>query len=491
MKNRLTNMLLKNWIFSKRPDLSLAICIGIFSIFFYTLNLTPSISAGDNGELTTAMHFLGVAHAPGYPLHSLIGKIATFIPIHNVAWRANFFSAICGGLTLFFATLVYIRLLILVKVLKRYVFISAAVAALAFMLSETFWGQAIICEVYTMSSIFYPLLFLILLRWYEAVVGNKEKKYPYFGENYLLAFSFLFGVALCGHQTIILIEVFVGCFVLYGLLKHVILQRKLSTRQLYIGMGYLGFVCLVFLMAWIFYYLYIMRLKSNLYFEDHLNVKIGLGVFVSLNLVLFFYYFFFRFFASDLLNPHNSLQKLSFLLIKMFVFLYLGFAIYLYMIIRSHGNPPINWMGISEAESFWGKLSKFFNALHRKQFGNTGKIPFSLHNFVWQIKILIFNIHGSQFTISFFLLALGGLLKLYLRSTFWFWFLLIMVISYNLQLTLFLRFDFNDKDIFFVKVFYIFSYFTFSIFIAFGISWFLEALEKGISFFKKEKKIKG
>ena len=461
--------------FFTRWDLLLAIVLGVFAIAFYTMNLTPSISAGDNGELTTAMHFLGIAHAPGYPLHSLIGKLITLLPIKNVAWRANFFSAVCGGITVTFAALVYLRLLSMASFKKTFAYASVFLTAMAFMLSDTLWSQSTFCEVYTIGALFHPAMILVLLKWYDAVrTQNPTSPYPYFGERYLLLYAFLFGVAMCAHQTVIMTEVFAASIISYGLIKHVITPRQISPQAVFKGLNHLAFVFLVLLIAWVFYYKNIMSLKTNLYFDNYSHTKTGLGVFCVLNALLLMYYFLFRYFATDAVNPHNSLQKFSFLTVKLFFFLYLGFAINLYMFIRSHGNPPINWMGINETENLWEKFAKLFNAIHRKQFGNSGKVPHNLHNFFLQIKVLITRIHGDQYTLAFYLTGLVGLVAMFKKLKLWFFLTLIMIISYNLQLTYFLSFGFDDRAIFFVKVFFLFSYFAISIPMAFGIAYLME-----------------
>ena len=57
----------------------------LFTFLLYLFTLTPSLSAGDNGELTTAAYFLGVGHAPGYPFYTLMSKLFTYIPFGNIA----------------------------------------------------------------------------------------------------------------------------------------------------------------------------------------------------------------------------------------------------------------------------------------------------------------------------------------------------------------------------------------------------------------------
>ena len=45
------------------------------ALFTYVFTMTPGIAAGDCGELTCAVYFLGGAHSPGYPLYCIVGKL--------------------------------------------------------------------------------------------------------------------------------------------------------------------------------------------------------------------------------------------------------------------------------------------------------------------------------------------------------------------------------------------------------------------------------
>ena len=80
----------------------------LFTFFLYLFTLTPSLSAGDNGELTTAAYFLGVGHAPGYPFYTLMSKLFTYIPIGNIAWRTNLFSGTCAAFAMIFFYLIMV-----------------------------------------------------------------------------------------------------------------------------------------------------------------------------------------------------------------------------------------------------------------------------------------------------------------------------------------------------------------------------------------------
>src|SRR6476620_4232225 len=53
---------------------------GIVALGVYLCTLAGSVPPGDGGEMISAAYVLGVAHPPGFPLHTLLGKVMTFLP---------------------------------------------------------------------------------------------------------------------------------------------------------------------------------------------------------------------------------------------------------------------------------------------------------------------------------------------------------------------------------------------------------------------------
>ena len=465
-------------------DFWVATAVALVSVLFYAFNLTPSLSGGDNGELTTAMHFLGIAHAPGYPLHSFLGKLATFIPFKNVAWRANFFSALSTGVVLYFCVLVYIKLLLIYKIRRSYIYCISAITAIVYALSDVLWNQSIMCEVYTISAIFHPLTFLILIKWREQIIDHQQSRFVYLGESQLLAYAFIFGVALCSHQTIILTVPFVVVFVLFTLYEYQFKGRDLFDQKMIIGMVTLAVILILVAISWFMYFSKIASLKSNLFQNNYQNTKFSVSVFVICQLIMLFVYLGFRF--TNKINPADFYQKLGLLLVKFFGMVFLGFCVYLYVFIRAEGNPPINWGGINEIkannfmEVVWGKLAKFFTMINRKQFGDSGRVPLNLYNLLQTLKVVMIQINGIQFSIPFYLLMILGVIRLY-RDRFWLFAWSVMFLSFNIALSVFLRFNFNPRDLFFVQFFYIFSFFAMTIPICFGLVWSMEFLERQLS----------
>ncbi len=64
------------------------------------VTLAPDVLPADAGEFQVVAATWGIAHAPGYPLYTLLaGMFAHGLPFETMAWRVNFFSAVTGAVT--------------------------------------------------------------------------------------------------------------------------------------------------------------------------------------------------------------------------------------------------------------------------------------------------------------------------------------------------------------------------------------------------------
>ncbi|MFH0774464.1 MAG: DUF2723 domain-containing protein [bacterium] len=80
-----------------------------FGVYLYTL--TPTVGFHDSGELITVAYTLGIAHPPGYPLYTLLGKVfCTLIPIGNIAYRMNMESALFASLAVMMTYFITLKL---------------------------------------------------------------------------------------------------------------------------------------------------------------------------------------------------------------------------------------------------------------------------------------------------------------------------------------------------------------------------------------------
>lgn len=180
--------------------------IAAFALPFlvYVTFLCPTIAAGDSAEFVTAAKIVGIPHPPGYPLVTLIGHIFTWLPLNSVAWRVNLSSALfCAFACLF----IYLALLRLTGRIW-----PALAGALALAFSRYFWHYAEVAEVFPLNNLFAALLtyVLVLIGGTSAKVRQvKDSKTPSQAHSQILRlfwlFSFLSGLALTNHHTIILL----------------------------------------------------------------------------------------------------------------------------------------------------------------------------------------------------------------------------------------------------------------------------------------------
>jgi hypothetical protein len=172
---------------SKQADYRIyAALTGALAFCVYLRTLAPTVMWYDMGELTTASSVLGIAHNTGYPLYILLGKLFTFLPFGDVAYRVNLMSAVFAALTV---SLVFV----IIHDLTRSI-LAALFGSLTLAFSSTLWSTATWAESYSLNAFFTAAITLTLLRWRAS-----EKPWP------LYAASLLFGLGFCNHRLILLL----------------------------------------------------------------------------------------------------------------------------------------------------------------------------------------------------------------------------------------------------------------------------------------------
>ncbi|MDN3580452.1 glycosyltransferase family 117 protein [Mucilaginibacter flavus] len=149
----------------------------VIAALTYILTLEPSASFWDCGEFIACIYRLQVAHQPGAPLFTMIGKVFTLLSMGNnnkVAYWANMASALASGATIMFLfwTVTALAKKILVKTAEDLnignliiIIGSGLVGALAYAWSDTFWFSAVESEVYAQSSLCTAIVFWAILKW--------------------------------------------------------------------------------------------------------------------------------------------------------------------------------------------------------------------------------------------------------------------------------------------------------------------------------------
>lgn len=179
----------------------------VLSSIVYVLTLEPSVSFWDCGEWISVAYGLQVGHPPGAPLYVLLAKIFSLFSFGNVsevAYCVNFLSAVASGLTvmfLFWTATYFIKLLFSKLGQKIYhedfvVQLSAAVGALVYTFSHTFWSSAVEAEVYALSS-----LFSAIIVW----AATKCVRSQNYASRWLLLICFLIGISYSVHNLSLLV----------------------------------------------------------------------------------------------------------------------------------------------------------------------------------------------------------------------------------------------------------------------------------------------
>ncbi len=434
-----------------KTDYIIFLILFSISLALYVYTITPGIAAGDCGELTCAVYFLGGAHSPGYPLYCIIGKLFMwlFYPIGRIVYRLTFLSAFGGALTVALSYLVFI------KFLGRYhnknkqdnlffAKIPSIAASLYFAFTDDLWAQSVIAEVYTLNSLFLPMMFLIALVYEERITSQpnllKSDRNPMYHWNpvvkILYLFYFLFGVAMGDHHIIL------GYFMPF---TYFLLYPHFSDKKFFK-------IFIASTLAFILALIIVVYYKLPESFDNMAKIII---------LVLLGY---------SVVKIYEENPEFLKVVIIAGIFLVLGLLVYAYMPIRSKANAPLDW-GNPET------LEKFITVVTRKQYRGFAQNVRSLQVFIKQ-AIILMKWRVEQFTPWLYIFTFFGLYRLFKINRKWFYFTLSFLFYYDLAFMQFNNFKFTPRDMFFAEVFFIPSYMINIIWIAIGIEFVFVSLDK-------------
>lgn len=161
--------------------MSALVFLAVFTLYLY--GSYPWLAPRDAGDLAWAASTLGVAHAPGYPLHALLGRAAeTLLAFGHPAWRLSLLSALAGSGA---ATLVF-RL-----VRARAGAWGGVAAAAVFALSAPLWKFSLLQEKYALHALFCAALAALAEGERETLWGRARLS------------GLLVGLGLVNHQSLL------------------------------------------------------------------------------------------------------------------------------------------------------------------------------------------------------------------------------------------------------------------------------------------------
>ena len=133
------------------PSLAAAI-----ALICYLFTILPEIDFGDAAEFGIQAKFLGLLHPPGYPLHSVLAKAFTLLPV-NPSYATNLFSSVCAALTVGILSFLIIQLTGQV--------VLSLVVPLSFAFSNQLWPVAVTTEVYALHALTFSFSIVMLMYW--------------------------------------------------------------------------------------------------------------------------------------------------------------------------------------------------------------------------------------------------------------------------------------------------------------------------------------
>ncbi len=198
--------------------------------FLYCLTLAPTIYNLDSAELTTAAATDGIVRATGYPLYLILGRVWALLPIGDVGYRMNLFSAFWGAVTV----------LLTERILRRWRIGGWATLAAVGLLSVStfFWALSLIAEVYTLHTALMTALILLLLRWSDEPTPRR-----------LAQVALLLGLSFGHHAATVLLVPGIVWYVLTVAPRRALAPRSLALAVLAFALGLSVYLYLPFLQS--------------------------------------------------------------------------------------------------------------------------------------------------------------------------------------------------------------------------------------------------
>ncbi|OIQ21747.1 MAG: hypothetical protein BM557_02830 [Flavobacterium sp. MedPE-SWcel] len=321
------------------------------ALIVYSITVEPTLSFWDCGEYIATAAKLEVGHPPGAPLFQMIGAFFAMFAISpdKVALMVNMTSVVSSAFTILF--IFWSVTIILKTIITRFgefnnnsaiaILGSAAVGALAFTFSDSFWFNATEAEVYAMASLFMSLLLWLGLRWEQDMHTPR-------GNKWLLIISLVIGLSFGVHFMALLTIPAIGFIYFF---KN---YEKVTVKNFVIAN-----VVIVTILLFIFKLLlpYTMALfgKTEIFVVNSLGLPFNSGTIFMVLVIVAFFYFGLNYTRKKELPLYNTI-------LLCVLFILIGFSTWLMLPIRANANVVINENKPSDA----AEVLAYYN---REQYG--------------------------------------------------------------------------------------------------------------------------
>ncbi|ANQ50045.1 DUF2723 domain-containing protein [Flammeovirga sp. MY04] len=327
----------------------------LISLAVYTITMEETASFWDCGEFIAVSYKLMVPHPPGAPFFLLINRMFSFLAfgdVLKVAWWINFQSAFMSALTILF--LFWSIVMLGMKIVKPsengysltnkiLLLGSAAIGALAYTFSDSFWFSAVEAEVYAMSSMFTALVFWAILKW-------EHIENPAASNRWLIMIAYIIGLSIGVHLENLLCLPAVAMIYYYKKYPNNITFKGTIAAMAAGGAIILGIIIIV-----------IPGLPSFAFLVDRIFVNMFGASFGTGGLVFSFLLVGALVFGIYVTQKNNMVTLNNLILGTTFILV--GYMSYTLVIIRSNQLTPIN-------ENAPDDLLGYVSYLKREQYGD-------------------------------------------------------------------------------------------------------------------------
>src|SRR5690606_35865868 len=306
----------------------------VFLIALTTFSLTvePTASFWDAGEYISTSSKLEVGHPPGAPLYQMMGAFFStfaFDDASSVALMVNLMSVFASAFTILF--MFWSIVLLLLKVAgpvaeipsskKIAVLGSAAVGALAFTFTDSFWFNAVEAEVYAMATCLMAVLFYLALLW------ERDMFLPR-GNKWVILISFIIGLSFGVHFMGLLTIPAMGFLYFFKNFSKVTVKNFIIANIVVV-------VVLMFIFKLLLPYTLSFFAASEVFFINTIGLPFNSGTIIAALVIIAAFYFGLKY------TFRKSYYQLNTLLLCI-LFILIGFSSWVMLPIRPNANTVIN-----------------------------------------------------------------------------------------------------------------------------------------------------
>lgn len=219
---------------SRRGILAFLIFLTGFGVYLFSS--APALGPyRDMGEMVSVSETLGVAHPPGYPAYTLLGKISTFFPLANHSYKVCLLSSAGGALSALLLFLLLLRLGALEG--------AAFAASLLWICASGVWTVALVTEMYALNL---ASAFLIIYCW-ACEVKETPEGLPQLNLPWIYLAAFLTGALAGIRLDLVLLAPAMAAAVVYSLYRQNRLKDLVPIGATASGFAALGFTIYAYL----------------------------------------------------------------------------------------------------------------------------------------------------------------------------------------------------------------------------------------------------